>query len=104
MSVGALFELEDFTETRQAWQIVPDWELCGLCGGKTSFNQGGTSTGGAVCDPCATLDGCRLRDDGDPRHVSRWGMRHAVEDHDRLMLEQARRRARHLAKIAEATS
>lgn len=54
-----LFELED---TLPEW--VPlgwnDAMLCGLCGRKTTMNQGGTETG-PVCDDCARIDRCRLQ-------------------------------------------
>lgn len=93
--MSTLFELEDFTETRSDWQIVGDWGLCGLCGVKTSFNQGGTTTG-AVCDSCAKVDRCGQRFDG-LEHVSHWGVRHTAAEHEHLVLDQARRRARFLA-------
>lgn len=59
--MSALFELDDFPETRTEWVIVGDWERCGLCGTRCSFNQGGTRTG-AVCDDCAQIDECRIRE------------------------------------------
>lgn len=57
---GALFDLEDFAETRTEWIPLGTWDRCGLCGVKCSMNQGGTDTG-AVCDQCAQVDGCRIR-------------------------------------------
>lgn len=57
-----LFDLDDFEETRTEW--VPlgwnDGMLCGLCGRKTTMNQGGSDVG-PVCDACAAIDRCRLR-------------------------------------------
>lgn len=56
----ALFDLDDFVETRVEWVIVGDWGRCGLCGSKCGYNQGGSRTG-AVCDDCAGVDSCRIR-------------------------------------------
>jgi hypothetical protein len=50
--------LDDWTDAPE-WVILGDWGLCGLCGTKCSFNQGGSRTG-AVCDACALIDSCRL--------------------------------------------
>jgi len=91
--MSVLFELDDFTETTVQWRLVPDWHLCGLCGAKANFNQGGTVTAGAVCDACAQIDRC------DERHVSHWGIRHSEDDHDRLVVEQSKRRARFLRAV-----
>ncbi len=95
--MSALFELDDFQETRTAWRIVPDWHLCGLCGGKTQWNQGGTTVGGGICDDCADIDRCDERGD---RHVSHWGTSHPAGDHDRLVSAQQARRARFLREVA----
>lgn len=56
----AMFDLEDFPETRTEWVVLGDWDRCGLCGTRTrGCNQGGTRTG-KVCDDCAQIDSCRL--------------------------------------------
>lgn len=95
-----LFELEDFSETRTEWRLVPDWDLCGLCGVRTTWNQGGTTTAGAVCDGCAQVDRCRLVEGEPSRWVSHWGMSHRLEDHDELIAAQARRRGMYLMRKA----
>lgn len=56
MSDLSLFDLEE-----PEWVVVGEWGRCGLCGTKCSFNQGGTTTG-AVCDDCAQVDGCSIRE------------------------------------------
>lgn len=58
----ALFDLDDFTETRTEW-VSLGWlpDRCGLCGVKCSMNQGGTDVG-MVCDGCAQIDRCRIRE------------------------------------------
>lgn len=93
--MSTLFELDDFTETRTEWQPIGQWGLCGLCGSKGGLNQG-SSTTGQVCDPCAKIDRCDRRD-GEGRHVSHWGEAHEASEHDALLAQQAKRRARFLA-------
>lgn len=95
--MSTLFDLDDFEETKTEWKIIPDWHLCGLCGVKTNWNQGGTTVGGGICDGCAYIDRCDVRDDW---HVSHWGLGHRPEDHDKLVAAQARRRAKHLSGVA----
>lgn len=51
--------LGDWTDQRE-WVILGSWELCGLCGAKTSMNQGGSRTG-VVCNDCAKIDSCTVR-------------------------------------------
>lgn len=93
--MSTLFDLDDFEETRVGWTLVPNWERCGLCGAKCTWNQGGTSTAGAVCDPCALIDRCEERGG---RHVSHWGESHPSSEHDRLIAAQQRRRAAYLSR------
>lgn len=95
--MSTLFELDDFTETRTEWQIISDWHLCGLCGIKTNWNQGGTTVGGGICDDCATIDRC---DETENRHVSHWGIPHTLIRHAELVVAQSRRRARFLSAVA----
>lgn len=58
----ALFDLDDFEETRPEWVILGDWDRCGMCGTRVhGMNQGGTRTG-VVCDDCAQIDSCRIRE------------------------------------------
>lgn len=97
--MSALFNLDDFEETKTEWRIVTDWHLCGLCGGKTHWNQGGTTVGGGICDDCATIDRCDIRGD---RHVSHWGIAHSEAGHSQLVAAQARRRAAFLARVVAA--
>jgi hypothetical protein len=94
--VSTLFEMDDFQETRTEWRLVPDWHLCGMCGTKTNWNQGGTNVGGAICDGCAQLDRCEDRGD---RHVSHWGISHRPEEHDELLAAQTHRRASYLSRL-----
>lgn len=62
MTTDSLFELEDYEETRTEWVILGDWDRCGLCGTRVrGMNQGGSLTG-VVCDDCAQIDSCRIRD------------------------------------------
>ena len=96
--MSALFELAEFDETK--WQIVGEWGRCGLCGAKSAYNQGSTTTG-AVCDECAKIDRCRgASAHKDDRHFSHWGVPHQVDEHDGLLAAQARRRARYLKAVA----
>lgn len=70
----ALFEVDDFEETRTDWvpiykifgdlaSMIRD-DLCRDCGAKSGYNQGGA--GGPIhgsymiCDDCAGLDSCQL--------------------------------------------
>lgn len=150
--MSMLFDLDDFEETRVEWVVLSgQMERCGLCGARCSYNQGGTDTG-PVCDACAVIDRCCIREHnpvaerrperpfttdgvahcenctwvllarnwgedrewtGDeildamaeharPVHTSRWGVTHEIADHDRLVAEQAKRRATYLAKVATA--
>lgn len=95
--MSTLFDLDDFEETKTQWKIIPDWHLCGLCGVKTNWNQGGTTVGGGICDDCAAIDRC---DDRGDRHVSHWGESHPAGKHDELVAAQARRRAAFLSRVA----
>lgn len=151
----ALFDLDDFEETRTEWVVLSSqWERCGLCGTRCGYNQGGTDTG-PVCDACAVIDRCRVREheaiivryrdrnlpgavrvakclhcawflnadrweDGEsiprtvdevaeamlehvrPKHTSHWGVSHEITDHDRLVGEQAKRRAAYLRQVVAA--
>lgn len=56
MSDLTLFDLD-----APEWVIIGTWGVCGLCGTKCAYNQGGTRTG-AVCDDCAQIDLCTIRD------------------------------------------
>lgn len=72
----ALFDLDDFEETRTEWvPIVIRFDeqplvrklkafdiICRDCGCKTAYSQGGADRDGhyAVCDDCAQLDNCRI--------------------------------------------
>ncbi len=102
--MSGLFELDDFEETRAPeWVPVGDWARCAHCGAKGGFNQGGT--GGMVCDLCASIDSCRVRENDvviEPRHTSRWGMSHPIASHDELVAKQAQRRARYLAALVSS--
>lgn len=41
----------------------------------------------------------RVAEHARPRHTSHWGMSHEIGDHDRLVAERARRRAKYLAEV-----
>lgn len=94
-----LFDTDELDHASTEWQLVPDWDRCGLCGIKCSWNQGGTSTAGAVCDECANIDRCQ---DVDGRHVTHWGHSHTPDDHQALLNAQTRRRTRYLTMTALA--
>ncbi|MFF2631984.1 hypothetical protein ACFVR6_03785 [Microbacterium sp. NPDC058021] len=115
----ALFELEDFEETRTEWEpIYCRWDqpqlvrlvnadvICRDCGRKAGYNQGGADRTGSfmVCDDCASLDRCltRQHDRGPGWHVSHWGESHRADEHDALVAKQAKRRAAYLARAAVA--
>lgn len=151
----ALFDLDDFEETRIEWVILKEqYGRCGLCGTRCSYNRGGTDTG-PVCDACAVIDRCRIREheavitrgrdrnlpgairvakclhcawflnadrweDGKPvprtvdeveaamlehvrpKHTSLWGVSHEITDCERLLGEQAKRRATYLRTAVTA--
>lgn len=112
----ALFDLDDFEETRTEWvPVYKRWDMdplvravederCRDCGRKAGYNQGGSDRTGIymVCDDCASLDRCTTRqhDRGSDWHVSHWGESHPAADHDRLIAAQAKRRAAYLRKAA----
>lgn len=87
---GALFNLDDFEETRIEWVPVYGFmDRCRDCGARCAANQGGVRQGHGVfvvCDPCSRLD-------------PHWGGRRDCWDAETLVAEQARRRARYLASL-----
>lgn len=105
----ALFNLDDFEETRIEWVplfkpfgitllslIIPDrCRDCGRTDGRAQHACSGSRDAGSfvVCDDCSAIDGCREETfQGRPIHVSRWGRWHPAYEHDRLVTEREHRR------------
>lgn len=92
------FDLE--IEAPEWVPIYGDSTRCRECGAKSAFNRGGGNEHGGfvVCDECAYLDRCRLDKAGE-RYVSHWGDSHPVDDHDRRVKAQAKRRAKYVGSL-----
>lgn len=104
---------DEWTEETPEWEpiyyrftlqdLVRD-QLCRDCGVKLNWvNCGGARRDGSfqLCEACASLDGCltRLHNRGEGWHVSSWAVgAHRVEDHDALVRDRERRRAKYRAK------
>lgn len=105
--------LDDWTEETPEWEpifyrfsladLVRD-QLCRDCGTKVTWvNCGGARAQGSfqLCEPCASLDGCltRQHNRGEGWHLSTWAVGpHRVDEHDDLIRDRERRRAKYRAK------
>lgn len=105
--------LDDWTEQVVEWEpiyyrftlvdLVRD-QLCRDCGIKVHWvNCGGARQQGSfqLCEACASLDGCLTRKHtrGEGWHLSTWAVgAHQVHEHDQLIRDRERRRAKYRAK------
>lgn len=131
MSTLALFDLVE--EWAPLWLPVLDWSIydaaskgerskmwrkhvagyrCRDCGSSRVLNSGGTRSGHGflLCGKCTLIDGCderarNLPDEaiGPGEHVSQWGRRHTIDEHEEEVAARARRRAAYLARDPEPT-
>lgn len=111
---GDLFDLlDDWTEPTIEWepiyylftlQDLVREQMCRDCGTKVRWiNCGGARREGSfqLCEACASLDGCLTRQHtrGEGWHVSHWAVgTHRVDEHDELIRDRERRRAKYRAK------
>lgn len=115
----ALFDLDDFEETRVEW--VPLYkphgltlaslivaERCRDCGAKVSWmNGGGGNQIGSfqVCEDCMEIDRCRDSETHPGRHSSHWGSYpHLAEDCEAKHAAREKRRGRYLARQRRVAS
>lgn len=100
MSDGALFDLLDVAPT---WEPIynsgsgAQGQLCRDCGQPKSWGMGGARPGLGLfqlCEDCGALDGWNERADG-AENCSRWGIRTAPADHERMVRERELRRTSH---------
>lgn len=101
---SVLYDGDGSKVTKEQWKAYLDGARCRDCGRKCEMNQGGAVGGRSfrVCNDCASLDACLTRehDRGPEWHVSHWGDSHRADEHDALVVAQAKRRAAYLRRVA----